>query len=57
MGLCSPGKNFWKEGSLKNIFTGNLISNSFLQGNIGERMSLHVFLLGAFFLAIFIIKK
>jgi hypothetical protein len=34
-----------------NISIGNLISNSYSQGNIGKPISLHVFLLGAFFLA------
>jgi hypothetical protein len=32
-----------------NIFTGNLISKSFSQGNLGNPILLHVLLLGAFF--------
>jgi hypothetical protein len=32
-----------------NIFTGNLISRSYIQRNLGEPILLHVFLLGALY--------
>jgi hypothetical protein len=46
--IGSPGHTV-KKCSVKNIFTGNLISNSYLQGNIGEPIFMQVYQLGAFF--------
>jgi hypothetical protein len=40
----------------KDIFTGNLTSNSYFHGNLGKPILLHLFLLGAFFQQIILEK-